>query len=100
MQKQRELMQEELKRSTEKTLSAEERAQQMDQMLSDEEARVAQLEKEMAAYREKQVREILSMHPRNLWTVCLAPYIYDRTCSHVLLQKLSWIKDIFGVVRN
>lgn len=66
MQKQRELMQEELKRSTEKTLSAEERAQQMDQMLLDEEARVAQLEKEMAAYREKQVRMILSMHPRNL----------------------------------
>ena len=66
MQKQRELMQEELKQSTEKTLSAEERAQQMDQMLSDEEARVAQLEKEMAAYREKQVRVILSMHPRNL----------------------------------
>ena len=56
MQKQRELMQEELKRSTQKTLSAEERAQQMDQMLSDEEARIAQLEKEMAALREKQVR--------------------------------------------
>ena len=66
MQKQRELMQEELKRSTQKTLSAEERAQQMDQMLSDEEARIAQLEKEMAALREKQVRMTLSMHPYTL----------------------------------
>ena len=47
--------------STQKTLSAEERAQQMDQMLSDEEARVGQLEKEMAALREKQVRMTLTL---------------------------------------
>ena len=81
MQKQRELMQEELKRSTQKTLSAEERAQQMDQMLSDEEARIAQLEKEMAALREKQVRiEYASLHCLSLLQASMiAPVIHATT---------------------
>lgn len=48
-------MQEELKTSTKKTLSAEERAHQMDEVLSSEEAKLAQLEKEVALQREKQV---------------------------------------------
>ena len=54
--KQRELLQQELKKGTQKTLSAEERAQQMDQMLNDEEATVRQLEKELSALRERQFK--------------------------------------------
>lgn len=56
IQKQRELLQQELKKSTQKTLSAEERAQQMDQMLLDEEASVKQLEKELSILRERQFK--------------------------------------------
>ena len=48
-------MQEELKTSTKKTLSAEERAHQMDEVLSNEEEKLAQLEKEVALQRDKQV---------------------------------------------
>lgn len=48
-------MQEELKRSTQKVLSAEERAQEIDSMLAEEEERVQQLEKDIAKMREKQV---------------------------------------------
>ena len=48
-------MQTELQKSTEKTLTSEERAQQMDQLLAGEEERVAQLEKELARLRERQV---------------------------------------------
>ena len=48
-------MQEELKRSTQKVLSAEERAQEIDSMLAEEEERVEQLEKDIAKMREKQV---------------------------------------------
>ena len=61
MQRQRELMQQELKHSTQKTWSAEERAHQMDQLLGDEEAHVTQLEKELAALREKQVGKELCL---------------------------------------
>ena len=55
VQRQRELLQEELKRSTQKVLSAEERAQEIDSMLAEEEERVQQLEKDIAKMREKQV---------------------------------------------
>lgn len=56
IQRQRELLQHELKKNTQKTLSAEERAQQMDQMLSEEEATVKQLEKELSVMRERQFK--------------------------------------------
>ena len=55
VQRQRELMQEELKRSTQKMLSAEERAQEMDGLLTEEEVKVQQLEKDIEKMREKQV---------------------------------------------
>ena len=48
-------MQQELKKSTQKMLSAEERAQEMDQLLAEEEERVDQLERELRKTREKQV---------------------------------------------
>lgn len=48
-------MQEELKKSTKKTLTAEERAHQMDRMLADEEEKVKALEKELGLQREKMV---------------------------------------------
>lgn len=48
-------MQEELKSSTKKTLNAEERAHQMDEVMSSEEAKLVQLEKEVTLQREKQV---------------------------------------------
>ena len=48
-------MQEELKTFTKKTLSAEERAHQMDEVLSSEEAKLVQLEREVTLEREKQV---------------------------------------------
>ncbi len=51
-------MQQELKKSTKKTLSAEERAQNMDQILADEESRVAILEKEVVTLREKQFKHV------------------------------------------
>ncbi len=56
LQKQREMMQQELKKSTQKTLSAEERAQNMDQILANEESRVAAMEKELTILREKQFK--------------------------------------------
>ena len=49
-------MQQELKKSTHKTLSAEERAQNMDQILAEEESRVTLLEREIATLREKQFK--------------------------------------------
>ena len=48
-------MQEELKRSTQKVLSAEERAQEIDSRLTEEEEHLQQLEKDIAKMREKQV---------------------------------------------
>ncbi len=51
-------MQQELKKSTKKTLSSEERAQNMDQILADEESRVAILEKEVVTLREKQFKHV------------------------------------------
>lgn len=57
MQHQRKIMQEELKKSTQKTLTAEEQAHQMDRLLAEEEEKVAALEKDLSVQREKQVRE-------------------------------------------
>lgn len=56
LQKQREMMQQELKKSTQKTLSSEERAQNMDQILANEESRVTIMEKELATLRDKQFK--------------------------------------------
>lgn len=49
-------MQQELKKSTQKTLNSEERAQNMDQILAEEESKVAMLEKELTTLREKQFK--------------------------------------------
>ncbi len=49
-------MQQELKKSTQKTLSSEERAQNMDQILVNEESRVVAMEKELALLRDKQFK--------------------------------------------
>ena len=57
VQHQRKIMQEELKKSTQKTLTAEEQAHQMDRLLAEEEEKVAALEKDLSVQREKQVRE-------------------------------------------
>ena len=51
------IMQEEHKRAIQKTLSAEDRAQKMDQLLAQEEATVQQLEKELAIKREKKFKQ-------------------------------------------
>ena len=48
-------MQEELKRSTQKVLSAEERAQEIDSLLNEEEEHLQQLERDITKMREKQV---------------------------------------------
>lgn len=56
LQKQRELMQQELKKNTQKTLSSEERAQRMDQLLAEEEAKISQFENQLAELREKQFK--------------------------------------------
>ena len=53
MIKQRELMQLELKKVTQKTLSSEEHAHQIDRLLAEEESKIARLEKEADQLKEK-----------------------------------------------
>ena len=53
---QRKALQDELRRKTVSTLSAEERAQEMDEVLNIEEGNIKQLEKNVEKTREKQVR--------------------------------------------
>ena len=67
-------MQEELKRSTQKVLSAEERAQEIDSRLTEEEERVQQLEKDIAKMREKQVCSLFSP---TLYSVASIHILYD-----------------------
>lgn len=55
-------MQEEHKKSILKTLSAEERAHKMDQLLAEEESKVDQLEKAVAVHREKQFKKAQELH--------------------------------------
>lgn len=50
-------MQEEHKKAIQKTLSAEDRAHKMDQLLAQEEATVQQLEKELTIKREKKFKQ-------------------------------------------
>lgn len=57
VKRQREIMQEELKKTTMKTLSAEEKAHKIDQVLAEEEAKVAAVEKEIAIAQEKQFKK-------------------------------------------
>ena len=73
VQRQRELMQEELKRSTQKVLSAEERAQEIDSRLTEEEESVQQLERDIAKMKEKQVSAIILVVTREV--VC-TPTLY------------------------
>ena len=56
-------MQEELKKSTQKVLSAEERAQEIDSRLTEEEENLQQLEKDITKMREKQVSLTSSRYP-------------------------------------
>lgn len=79
-------MQSELKKSTQRTLTAEERAHQMDQLLAEEEGHTAALERELATLREKQVRvmELASW----LEVGCTAHSILQYQCS-ILSNKIS-----------
>lgn len=63
VQHQRKIMQQELKKSTQKSLTSEERAYQMDLLLSEEDGRLKTLEKELEVQRDKQVGR---QHPRAL----------------------------------
>ena len=65
-------MQEELKRSTQKVLSAEERAQEIDSRLTEEEEHLQQLEKDIAKMREKQVSFsfLYTVQPKNTTNNC------------------------------
>lgn len=49
-------MQQELKKATLKTLSAEEKAHKLDQLLSEEEAKIAATEKDISIAQEKQFK--------------------------------------------
>ena len=55
VQHQRKIMQEELKKTTQKSLTSEERAYQMDLLLSEEEEKLKMLEKGLEVQRDKQV---------------------------------------------
>lgn len=54
---QREIMQQELKKATLKTLSAEEKAHKLDQLLAEEEGEVASIEKEISIAQEKHFKK-------------------------------------------
>lgn len=55
-------MQEEYKKSIQKTLSAEDRAHKMDQLLAEEESIVQQLEKELSTKRDKKFNNTQQLH--------------------------------------
>ena len=55
-------MQQELKQSTVKMLTAEEKAHKMDQLLAEEEAKVAMMEKEITTLRDKQFKKAQIFH--------------------------------------
>ena len=54
MIKQRELMQQELKKATQKTLTAEEQAHRIDEILAEEERNIVHMEKDLSQMKEKQ----------------------------------------------
>lgn len=56
VQKERDDLREQLKIVTDETLTAEEKAQQMDMLLKEEEARIYDVEKQLARLRETQVK--------------------------------------------
>ena len=60
VQKERDDLREQLKIVTDETLTAEEKAQQMDMLLKEEEARIYDVEKQLARLRETQVKSLLS----------------------------------------
>ena len=55
-------MAEEHKKAIQKTLSAEERAYKMDQILAEEEIKVKKLEKELSVLRDKQFKKNQDLH--------------------------------------
>ena len=71
-------MQEELKKSTQKTLTSEEQAHKIDQLLMEEEDCVAQMEKELTGLREKQVK----IFPWHSYTLL---YIHKSSCAKPVL---------------
>lgn len=66
MKRQREIMQEELKKTTLKTLSAEDKAHKIDQLLAEEEAKVALIEKEISIAQEKQFKKAQELKQASL----------------------------------
>ena len=58
VQKERDDLRQQLKIVTDETLSAEEKAQRMDMLLKEEEARIYEVEKHLGRLRETQVRLI------------------------------------------
>ena len=59
VQKERDDLREQLKIVTDETLTAEEKAQRMDMLLKEEEARIYDVEKQLARLRETQVFKVL-----------------------------------------
>ena len=59
-------LQEELKVVSDKSLSAEERAQRMDALLKDEESRIYEVEKQLERLRETQVKSTTPPYPTPL----------------------------------
>ena len=55
LQEKRQLLEEELQKKTESTLTSESRAEEMDKLLLEEETRITQLNKELEKIREKEV---------------------------------------------
>jgi len=57
------LLDEELQKKTESTLTSESRAEEMDKHLLEEETRITQLSKELEKIREKEVRNSMVIFP-------------------------------------
>jgi len=58
LQEKRKLLEEELQKKTESTLTSESHAEEMDKLLLEEETRITQLSKELEKIREKEVCQI------------------------------------------
>ena len=70
-------MQFELQKWTKRTLSAEERAQRMDQLLAEEEANVAAMEKEVDTLRKQQVRTHVQYMYVNVNSTLIPLHVYN-----------------------
>lgn len=67
VQRERDDLQEQLKIVTDETLTAEEKAQRMDMLLKEEEARIYDVEKQLARLRETQVKFTAELQEFLLW---------------------------------